>query len=396
MEFTGLKREQVNLQDDRSANGIAGTKPAKRADPRAAHTILPVRNLDVLRACAVLGVLTQHLSYSQQLEGFEWLGRAGVLVFFVHTAVVLMASLERERSEPGWVRAFYIRRIFRIYPLAWLVIALVLFLGVPSGSSVRGVVEPFQVLSWSEITANVLLMQNIAGSRLVQIVFWTLPLEVQMYIALPAVFLLARSGVRWMVIAVVISFVVGIWWELERAQMHGLWRFTILAFVPCFFAGALAYAGLRHRRRISLPAALWLPLLIALGLSYSPFNMRAKVYSAQPSQWVFCLAVALGIVFVRELSNSWLTRAAHVIATYSYGIYLLHPVVIWLAFVSLRAQPIEIQWLAFVAGLPLSAWIAFHAIERPGIRLGRSLAHSLRRRSDREFVEDPTLGNVAP
>lgn len=77
-------------------------------------------NLDSLRAVAVLSVYVAHVLYtiglargeSSGAPDFGWfLGRFGVLVFFVHTRFVLMMSLERmERDKGPLFRAFYVRR----------------------------------------------------------------------------------------------------------------------------------------------------------------------------------------------------------------------------------------------------------------------------------------------
>src|SRR5207248_1672094 len=81
-------------------------------------------NLDFLRAVAVLLVLAQHL-----LRRFEVgaripaIGTFGVFIFFVHTCLVLMYSMERSGlGGKALFGNFYIRRIFRIYPLCilWL------------------------------------------------------------------------------------------------------------------------------------------------------------------------------------------------------------------------------------------------------------------------------------
>ena len=81
------------------------------------------RNLDVLRAIAVLFVFVGHL-FDFWFGGAAVLGdwlhgmtRMGVILFFVHTSLVLMRSLERlAPGNPHFMREFYIRRIFRIYP----------------------------------------------------------------------------------------------------------------------------------------------------------------------------------------------------------------------------------------------------------------------------------------
>ena len=111
-------------------------------------------NLDVLRAIAVLLVLAQHLSRRMHIEHIAWvptssLGLFGVLLFFVHTSLVLMYSLHRSKDRcglhgPPLLRDFYIRRAFRIYPLSILAIcvALALHLGSDVNGSCRSVLCP--------------------------------------------------------------------------------------------------------------------------------------------------------------------------------------------------------------------------------------------------------------
>src|SRR5215475_12688960 len=85
-------------------------------------------NLDLLRAIAVLLVLTQHLMVRLYIDHVWWipsncLGWFGVLLFFVHTTLVLMESLERQQE--GIFGPFYLRRFFRIYPLSIFAVAVV-------------------------------------------------------------------------------------------------------------------------------------------------------------------------------------------------------------------------------------------------------------------------------
>lgn len=71
-------------------------------------------NLDVLRSVAVLLVLGVHvISRFRHLD--IRMGEFGVLIFFVHTTLVLMFSLERQRAElPGQPLfvPFMVRRFF--------------------------------------------------------------------------------------------------------------------------------------------------------------------------------------------------------------------------------------------------------------------------------------------
>jgi peptidoglycan/LPS O-acetylase OafA/YrhL len=96
------------------------------------------RNLDLLRSFAVLLVVGFHLA-----KLFNWqpgalrvtdFGLLGVMLFFVHTTLVLMFSLERLHAESGdsLFVPFMIRRCFRIYPLAILVVAFAYLFRIPS------------------------------------------------------------------------------------------------------------------------------------------------------------------------------------------------------------------------------------------------------------------------
>jgi hypothetical protein len=84
-------------------------------------------NLDFIRAFAVLCVVLRHIASALAIPSTPWfqpqaLGIFGVLLFFVHTSLVLMLSLDRQqhrRVTPAWrfYCSFLVRRFFRIYPL---------------------------------------------------------------------------------------------------------------------------------------------------------------------------------------------------------------------------------------------------------------------------------------
>jgi peptidoglycan/LPS O-acetylase OafA/YrhL len=304
-------------------HGSAAWRPLKATPEHKALTGangLPERALDTLRAFAVLCVLADHVIMSQIGETWAlWvLGRLGVLLFFVHTSLVLTGSLERSGDT---VARFYVRRAFRIYPLAIAAVALVSLFGmpravVPSGMSV---IEPTLPI----LVSNLTLTTNLTGYPDVLGPLWSLPLEVQMYAMLPACFWVARRGLRptfaLMGAAIVAAIVV--------PRIPQLWRLTVLHFAPCFILGVLLFAYLRA---LSSP--------------------------------------------VRDLSASRMTRAAKQISLYSYGIYLLHEPALTVAFVWGRALPTALQWFVFAIVLVALSVTGFHAIEAPGIRIGKRLA----------------------
>ena len=119
-----------------------------------------------------------------------YLGRIGVLFFFVHTSLVLMYSLARMSSHPDCLFArFYVRRAFRIYRLSIAAVLASLLLQIPPLPW-----EPIGVRSLPGIASNLALTMNLTYTPPILGPLWSLPLEVQMYLVLPLLFVVIRRG----------------------------------------------------------------------------------------------------------------------------------------------------------------------------------------------------------
>ena len=275
----------------------------------------------------------------------------GVLIFFVHTALVLMMSLERNAAKlPAslLVVDFYIRRGFRIYPLAMLCV-LVTFVGlVPSRP------EPWP---WSTFLSNLALTMNLTYSEPMWSVLWTLPLELQMYVVLPVMFLwLRRRPVVW---------AVGGWCMALVAAMsytHVSSRLNVAMYAPCFVAGVLAWrlmGSVRPRWD-----GVWWPL--AFATSWIVF-LTADRRDPGTSRWLFCLALGCLLPWFRDFRWGPLVKTAHVFAKYSYGIYLSHLPIILFA----RSFDGPEQVLLLVGLGTLVPFALYHLVEQPMIEVGR-------------------------
>lgn len=328
-------------------------------------TRLPERNLDILRAIAVLSVLVAHLFENDHPDQASLtLGRMGVLLFFVHTSLVLMASLERIAEREGkrgweWIRVFYWRRAARIYPLAWLTIVLCIMSGI-SDVAAR---TPAALL------ANVALVQNIVSLPSVIGPLWTLPVEMQMYLLLPLCYLAARKSLTAVLAGFAIAVVFGA--LVHWSPVPGLWRLTVGTFAPCFMSGVLAYHLLTFGRtpKNQLPAWIWPLLIIGWGTAAAVLFGLPTIVPERG--WLFCVGVGLFIPLVREMGVNVLTRAAFVVAKYSYGIYLLHQPAHVVAFKWTGSAPLPLQWVLFVALIFVLPFAAYHLVEAPAIRFAR-------------------------
>jgi peptidoglycan/LPS O-acetylase OafA/YrhL len=339
------------------------------------------RNLDFLRSVAVLLVLVDHLFMAAGLaERFPLvydMGRLGVLMFFVHTSIVLMLSLERseERNSGGDLfRDFYIRRALRIYPLSIACVLLVCAFGVPQTPggvpAARGV---FQII------ASLLLVQNVAGQISVISPMWSLPLEVQMYVVLPFLYLFAkRHSVTDLLKVGCAAALIGLPfdWALSMHLVRGLGRLDMLDYAPCFIAGVTSYR-LSKNRTPSISPWLWPVAVFALVTLYllwqtvfpDPTN-RMPAYR----EWVVCWVLGALIPQFREMKLRWLRSASHYVAKYSYGIYLGQVPALWIGFTFWPQASSAFKWGVSLLLLAGTAVASFHAIEYPGILLGKRVA----------------------
>ena len=351
--------------------------PASSAQPQPAGTA-DTANLDALRTCAITFVVASHVgNYAgwahEDAFRLSALGFLGVAIFFVHTTLVLMMSLQRQ--PPGTLALpFFVRRVLRVYPLSIATVAAVTALAFTRGGAD----------AWVFIT-NVLLVQNIAGTPSTPPPLWSLPYEVQMYLVLPAMFLLTarRGSVVWALagwLACIASLALG--WQFDWG-----WLVLVTKLAPCFVPGLVAYLIARDcpRRPQVSPAFLFAGVTV-LAVVFPAAVARGGSTPAQVQgmstvlAWFACLALGLAIPFTRPLRSPRVALACKTVATYSYGIYLIHAPVLDEVFTRWQG-PWAAKFGAFVAITAALAYAAHWLIEQPGIRLGQRWAGALRARS---------------
>jgi len=314
-------------------------------------------NLDVLRATAVLMVFGYHLlEYGYFSERrVSGLGQFGVLIFFVHTSLVLMMSMERNSGALN----FYIRRFFRIYPLSALVVGLVTVLHIPSNPA-----REYASLGAFHLLSNFALTMNLTHSPMALAPLWSLPIEVQMYVVLPLLFLVTRTRHPFRNLLLVwIALLPLAYFQPLMTGPH-----NILRFAPCFVPGIVAYV-LLGKPKARLRWWIWPPFILAVYASYQWLDPRGY-------GWAECLALGLAIPLFREVRVKWVRSAAGAIAKYSYGIYLFHLVAIYYCFDWMTGP----TWLRIAASIALTAIasaVSYHLLEEPLIEYGRRLGHKL-------------------
>jgi peptidoglycan/LPS O-acetylase OafA/YrhL len=339
---------------------------------------LPVRkpshslsmNLDFLRTVAVLSVFFAHLLQSLGWQNVGKIGMCGVVIFFVHSSLVLMGSLQRQgkvaASRRSLVLGFWTRRFFRLYPLLVISVLAAIVFRIPIFPGF-----PYVWIGWKALAANLTMTQNLTRDVSILSPLWTLPLEAQMYIVLPFVYLAVRGNWRYRALSL---------WGLSLVLAFTLPRLSpslsIFAYAPCFGAGILAFGLVAVRKgNPRLPGWVWpagvLLLLALFGYPGSLPKHEMLVHSA--------LALGLGMLYPHVKEHDWgvMQKVFHWIVERSYGIYLSHIAVFWVVMDVMAHDPVWVRVVALIAGSIGIPAVLYTVVEKPVIQARSRLAMQL-------------------
>lgn len=179
-------------------------------------------SIDALRGLAILGVLAVHSAgivpaATSLLHNAQVFGHFGVQLFFLVSGLTLCRSWENRRPfESIPIRAFYLRRLFRIAPMFYM--ALVIHLAVYGVAP-----HPFapQGVSTADIALTAAFLNGFHPSTMNAVVRggWSVAVEMGFYLAFPLLAALARSlrGALFLFAASCALY------ALTRMGAHALW-----------------------------------------------------------------------------------------------------------------------------------------------------------------------------
>jgi peptidoglycan/LPS O-acetylase OafA/YrhL len=287
---------------------------------------------DAVRGLAALSVVLFHL-----VEGPFYWGWMGVDVFFVLSGFLITRIILRGQGAASFLKNFYARRAIRIWPIYYLALLVAGVLALLSRTP-----QPLSGLPYA-----LFFVQNVPAYwggqtppytlRLIHI--WSIAVEEQFYLIWPL--LLPRLGRRvpWVIMSLlVIAF--GVRLIIPRLDLL-LTRCDGLA-----LGAALAwYSQQRRRSLLTTPSAkaFRITILVAVVVyacwrrltAGPPFYDLMSLWRA-PTILAVNLAAALLILEILERAGTPLLaplrgRALVYIGQISYGIYLYHLLVFWIA-----------------------------------------------------------------
>ena len=370
--------------------------------------------IDALRGIAALSIFIYHIygttgiitkwAYPIQIipERFIDLTLAGIPLFFILSAFTLYSSLDNRAGEKRKFLKFYLRRFFRIAPLFYLLMIIVVL---------DSLIMQKTVPSWQDILVNFTFTNNLVPQYSMSLFSdgWTVGVEMLFYLVLPLVFIKINNIRR------SILFSIGIYWlsnEIRRllgaiigenimmSTNYDFYNFSHWAYI--FPIGVICYLIYKSylpkmRSEYRTPAAFImllisiiilfifinnLPLALALSDLYEPLSILTRLPSMSSVAFVL-LILSLSLNPNRLIVN----RFTRFFGTISYSLYLIHPFIveplkpvyayiyghnIYLTDISLFLCIL----LTLLIAIPVSL-LTYHLIETPGIRMGKKVIAKL-------------------
>jgi len=330
---------------------------------------------------AILCVMSFHggaiVLGSVNLRPLQELGKYGVHLFFAISGILICTRLVDEEDRRGSIslRSFYVRRLFRIQPAAFVVLAVVGVL------SVAGAI-PWNARGW---WMSVLSVRNFYSSSHLSDGatytnhFWSLAVEEHFYLVLPVLLVLLRGPgrVRWFALPTALS--VGWMFYLQlHSKGPGIDLRTdyvlCYLFVPAWLALVVRQPSVRERwTKYLLPG----PIVVLALVGVAVFGLVLHSLVAK-----FLLVILTPMIFSTILHPESLVGRflelypLRVLGRISYSVYL------WQQFFcgdGALAGP-ERSFLGHLQHFPWNVLfslgfglLSYFVIEKPMIRLGHRL-----------------------
>jgi len=425
------------------------------ADPgkqeRLAQGVPVVGAFDAYRGAAVLGIVLFHVLASSGL-----LIRAGgsapaqlvwgtlpytVAIFFIVSGFVMFLPTAARNGDFGSVSAFAIRRAARLFPALWiaLLITLALLALLPQSPAA----DPRPVLPFPGVSE---ILLNFSGLVTWAALFdpngyppgfavdtptWTLTLEIGFYIVLP---LIAASYFRRPLLGLGITAAIAVLWreafanlgdlvslfgtEISPLRVLGLqfannqlphWAFAFGAGMTSAWA-YVRISEMRDREKVER-VAKWVAAAALVGLCFFVWRAgryaldyppEAVVYTAWNSSTLiigytlFLTTLMLALAFVPGRLQAVMSHPkVRLLADVSYGVYLIHAVLLWVIAVQFslpKNDSLRSFAILFFTVFPLSliyGYLSTRFVEQPI----RRWAHKFGRRAQARRAAKPAAAS---
>lgn len=334
--------------------------------------------LDYLRGIAAFLIMVYHYILfaigNPPVETFiKKAGLYGVSVFYVLSGLTLFHVYSQDLSpERKDMIKFFAKRFFRIFPLLWLATFATIYL--------RG------------FTGFKILLLNLTGlfsivdpSAYIATGVWSIGNELTFYLLFPiSLFLLNRNKAAFWILTSV-TFGLYLYYAFVALPPYSTLVSGIKTYINPLNQVFLFQAGILIGwlfRDVRMNQALLLGLLILSLLAFTFYPVHGDVINLATgfTRLVYTLLSAVIVLCAFKFSfalPSFIGKPLHKLGEISYGLYLLHPLVLIVVQVVFRKfiGPVSVYYilaLSMVASL-ITSYFVYSYFEKPSIRIGNRI-----------------------
>lgn len=350
-----------------------------------------IESIQFLRCIAALLVCCMHLARNESVAGYFFsilqqilsiVGTYGVDLFFAISGFIMSWIVLHQPSMPSVTQGivFFIKRIFRIYPLFWFTLGVMMILSLLINGMVNSEVQ--QALQG---TVLLLLTPHIP----LQYAAWSLPYELYFYVTVFVFVCLFKKRyfipffTIWMLFHLILIYL----------SSYGVVALKDSIFINIilleFFVGLIVgYIYFKY------PCVSIIDKYVSLltGCAILIFGFVGSYLSILPANnWIFCLVRALpvgliiyGVVGLELQTKVKFPKFITKLGDISYSIYLWHfPMLGIVSFINSRWHFYQeffpfARFLIEVIAVILISFASYRWIEWPFIRLSHRIANKLR------------------
>jgi peptidoglycan/LPS O-acetylase OafA/YrhL len=313
------------------------------------------RSLDGLRGLAILMVICHHFGVNYYLHGSGVFieSDTGVQIFFVLSGFLITTLLIKEKLKTGDIslKHFYIRRLLRILPVAYLFLIVLIILNTCLHLQIQLI----------DFIASFLFFKNLSlRNEPYTAHLWSLAAEEQFYIVFP--FLLSYNTNRYFIIALAVivgvpaiaimgNYHVSVLFAnptiafITKVIMYSFWKGPVIILIGSVFS-ILMFKGIIKPERVASKYFLsFILLAVAIVIHSRTFVFYTKYVSEYLSAILIAYAMVL-CVNTRNLLSVILENGILVkIGILSYSIYIWQQLFI--------GRPAWQPWLQMLSGSPV-------------------------------------------
>lgn len=340
--------------------------------------VMRFRELDGLRGIAAFAVVVYHLTVGHDAffpddpaspVTFHY-GEYGVQLFFLISGFVILMTAQRSKRPSDFV----ISRVSRLYPPYWLAVVvssvLVLAFGVPVLSGV----------TWWERLANLTMIQRWFFIPNVDMVYWTLAIEMQFYVLLFVMLVATKCritprvvlvvGLLWVAVGLLVALAVG---ASTRGMAPSSASFSVKVLLnatlaeqaPLFVCGMFAFLAREDRR------FRWLSWL----MGGAAVLVSGLLKGAEVAAIVTAVVMVFFVVVGRQQTKVLLWQPIQFYGRISYTLYIQHAIT-GIVLIHLLVPLVGRVVAMIIAAALVTAW-AWLAHEIAEVRWSRGFKQAL-------------------